>query len=89
LSARAGDQIRAWNSNHVDEAVDPTFLDIFEQLIEFDAPPPMSAEAKHQVVDNSWLALTVGVMGFGLNIAASNRRQRSKLADSGGLAVSH
>ena len=42
-----------WNSNHVDEAVDPTFLDIFEQMIESRVPSPASAEAKHQTVDNS------------------------------------
>ncbi|MGH7087629.1 MAG: hypothetical protein ACREFQ_01875 [Stellaceae bacterium] len=43
-----------WNSNHVDEAVDPTFLHIFQQLIESGVPSPVRGEAKHQTtVDSS------------------------------------
>jgi Peroxide stress protein YaaA len=42
-----------WNSNHVGEVVDPTFLDIFEQLIKSGVSSPVSGEAKHQTtVDN-------------------------------------
>ncbi|HVY91016.1 MAG TPA: peroxide stress protein YaaA [Hyphomonadaceae bacterium] len=37
-----------WNSNHVGEVVDPTFLDVLEQLVESGAPLPVSGEAKHQ-----------------------------------------
>jgi hypothetical protein len=43
-----------WNSNHVDEVADPSFLDIFEQLIESGVPSPVSSAATHQTtVDNS------------------------------------
>ena len=49
-----------WNSNHVDEVVDPTFLDIFEQLIESGVLSPVSGEAKHQTTVGSSRVRTGG-----------------------------